>query len=336
MALYPWQNTIWQNLVKRHAKSGLPHALLLTSTKGIGKHELTRTIARWLLCQSESKQHGDVSSCQCHSCQLWEAGSHPDFMLCQPEDNSRQIRIDNVRKVNELIFQTPQISACQVVILRPAEVMNTNAANALLKTLEEPPGESYILLETERFGSVLPTIRSRCQRMTLPVPSREESIDWLAQQGVSQQDAVLALTRNGNAPVAAAEWLSSGTGAKQEKWAQELVQWTTHQLPLDKVASAWAKLEFQDVIQWFYQISCDALKAACGAPSVHLQFAEPVTELQARSVADTQLLITFQKKVQNMLGQLLSGASHYNKTLTTEALLLEWQALNTVTAGVKE
>ncbi|TPD52657.1 MAG: DNA polymerase III subunit delta' [Thalassolituus maritimus] len=330
MALYPWQVDAWSSLVRRHRTAGLPHALLITGSAGIGKHELSLNVARWLLCQNPAEE-----SCgQCHSCQLWAAGSHPDFMLCQPEENSKQIRIDNVRKVNELIFQTPQISQCQVVILRPAEVMNVNAANALLKTLEEPPGESFILLETERFGSVLPTIRSRCQRINLALPSYDASRNWLQAQGVGPADADIALARNGGAPVAAMNWLSSGVATVQEKWVSELQQWTTSSLPLDKIASSWSKLEFQTVIQWFYQWSCDVLKAACGADAKHLQFAGPVTELMGAYVVKREMLVTFQKKLQQILGQLMSGASHHNKTLTLETLLLEWQALTEARAGV--
>ncbi|MCP3865094.1 MAG: DNA polymerase III subunit delta' [Aestuariibacter sp.] len=330
MALYPWQVDAWSSLVRRHRTAGLPHALLITGSAGIGKHELSLNVARWLLCQNPAEE-----ACgQCHSCQLWAAGSHPDFMLCQPEENSKQIRIDNVRKVNELIFQTPQISQCQVVILRPAEVMNVNAANALLKTLEEPPGESFILLETERFGSVLPTIRSRCQRINLALPSYDASKDWLQDQGVGSADADMALARNGGAPVAAMNWLSSGVATVQEKWVSELQQWTTSSLPLDKIASSWSKLEFQTVIQWFYQWSCDVLKAACGAEAKHLQFAGPVTELMDAYVVKREMLVTFQKKLQQILGQLMSGASHHNKTLTLETLLLEWQALTEAKAGV--
>lgn len=330
MALYPWQTDVWTSLVRRHRKAGLPHALLLTGSGGIGKHELALNIARWLLCQSPA----DDACGACHSCQLWAAGSHPDFMLCQPEESSKQIRIDSVRKVNELIYQTPQISASQVVILRPAEVMNPNAANALLKTLEEPAGESFIILETERFGSVLPTIRSRCQRINLSLPMVKESLEWLAAQGVSESDARIALQRNGGAPVSAAHWLSSGVADTQKKWADELVRWTLDQAPLDKIASAWSKLEFQDVVHWFYQISCDMMKSSCGAGVEYLQFAEPVTELQNSVVADQLMLVRFQEKVQQMLGQLMSGASHHNKSLTIEILLLEWQALNKVRSGV--
>merc|ERR1712000_6158 len=180
LAIFPWQDKIWADITHRHSTSGLPHAMLFAGLEGIGKHELALHTAKWLLCRSP----GSSSACgQCHSCQLWDAGSHPDFLSCTPEDGSRQIRIEAIRRVNDFLAQTPQISQCQVVSLHPVEVMNPNAANALLKTLEEPAGESFLLLETERFGSVLPTIRSRCQRIVLNPPSAPESLSWLQQQG---------------------------------------------------------------------------------------------------------------------------------------------------------
>jgi DNA polymerase-3 subunit delta' len=339
MYLYPWQHDLWTNIVRRHRKNGLPHALLVSGPAGIGKHNLSLNIARWLLCQSPAKNDYNEDACgQCHSCQLWAAGSHPDFMLCQPEEGSRQIRIDNVRKVNSMIFQTPQISQCQVVIIKPIDVMNTNAANALLKTLEEPPGESFLLLETERFGSVLPTIRSRCQRISLSIPAYNESLAWFIGTGVAEQDARRALQRNGNAPARAQQWLSSGIGEVQEQWVAQLMGWTKRQAQLGKVADAWLKLEFSDVITWFYHVSCDMMKMAssgdAGCAAEHLTFAEPVTEISGYVAVDKTKLITFQQKLQRILGQILSGAAHHNKSLTIEVLLLEWQELAIVRSGV--
>ena len=321
MSLLPWHNDVWSSLVRRHRGKGLPHALLFSGPAGIGKHELCRHTAKWLLCTNP----GEQACGQCHSCHLWDAGTHPDFMLCQPEEGSRQIRIDNVRRVNELIFQTPQISRCQVVIMKPVEVMNTNAANALLKTLEEPPGESFLLLETERFGSVLPTIRSRCQRISLTAPAAPLSQNWLASQGVSASDATRALQRTNGAPLAALHWLQSGVADAQDGWCDELMRWTRGEAPLNVVAERWGKLEFLDVISWFYSISCDALKMSSGAGPQFCVFADSITELSGIVVPDPAKLIRFQEKLQRILGQLLSGLAMHNKVLTIEVLLLEWQ-----------
>ncbi|CCU72077.1 hypothetical protein TOL_1653 [Thalassolituus oleivorans MIL-1] len=322
-AVLPWQQSVWADLIKRHRHSGLPHALMLTGPKGIGKHDLALHIARWLLCQNPS----DDACGHCHSCQLWAAGSHPDFQIGQPEEGSRQIRIDTVRHINDFISQTPQISRCQVVIIRPVEVMNTNAANALLKTLEEPPGESFLLLETERFGSVLPTIRSRCQRLSLAAPKAELALQWLTATGVQTAIAEHALRMNNNAPLAARDWLSGAAGDTQQRWLELLLQWSKGSAPLQTVADGWSKFELGDIITWFYGLTCDCMKAMMQVPHEHLLYANAVTELSSYAMTDKIKLITLQDKLRLTNGQLLSGASHHNKMLLVESLLLDWQAL---------
>lgn len=323
MSLLPWQESVWQELLKRHQSAGLPHAMLLTGAAGIGKHELALHTAQWLLCRNPG-----MHPCgSCHSCQLWVAGSHPDFMLCLPEDGSRQIRIDAVRKVNEFLAQTPQISRCQVVILSPAEVMNANAANALLKTLEEPPGESYLLLETERFGSVLPTIRSRCQRLVLPTPVLQESLAWLQTQGLQSDLAVQALRLNQGAPLAAREWLQQDRGRQQQQWLQQLGQWSRGDVALQGLAESWSKIEIVDVTAWFYLVLSDCIKANIGVGAAQQTLAGEVASLCDCATLSPAKLITLQASVQSVLGHLMSGQGNYNKQLLCESLLLQWQEI---------
>ena len=323
MSLFPWQEQVWQELLQRQRSGGLPHALLLSGNKGIGKHELALHAAQWLLCQNPGQQ-----ACgECHSCKLWAAGSHPDFLLCVPEEGSRQIRIDAIRKVNDFLAQTPQISRCQVVILSPVEVMNTNAANALLKTLEEPAGESYLLLETERFGSVLPTIRSRCQRLVLTAPATAQALSWLQQQGVDSEQASLALRLNMGAPLAARDWLQQDRSRQQQQWLQQLRQWGRGELSLQPLAESWSKIEITDVTNWFYLVLSDCLKARMGVPAAQQTLAGEVQTLCDCATLDPAKLLTLQAKVQAVLGQLLSGLGNYNKQLLCESLLLHWQAM---------
>ena len=337
MNLYPWQIDNWQQLVKRHRTSGLPHALMFAGSDGTGKHELCRYTAAWLLC----KQPADGPCGQCHSCQLMAAGTHPDFMICQPEEDSRQIRIETIRRLNHFIYSTPQISHCQVVILRPLEVMNLNAANALLKTLEEPPGESFLLLEAERPGSVLPTIRSRCQTISLSLPAHDVSMNWLAGQGIQPEDAEVALKRTANAPLSAYQWLTSDASGQQNHWLEQLQQWTQGSLPLSSVSDKWGK-EFAAVLAWWYDLSCDLMRSASGVPADLCRYGDlahdllngPAADDAAGGVAvDKQKLLVFQDKLQQLNAEIMSGAAHHNKMLTIEVLLLEWRQMFTARVG---
>lgn len=324
MTAFPWQQPVYNDLVRRRRSTGLPHALLLTGLAGIGKHELALYTAKWLLCL----QDGDEPCGQCHSCQLWNAGTHPDFLLCQPEDGSRQIRIEAIRRVNDFLAQTPQISRCQVVNLRPVEVMNTNSANALLKTLEEPAGESYLLLETERFGSVLPTIRSRCQRIALNPPAADESLQWLAAQGYAAEQAEPALRLNHGAPLKAFSWLQGEQSDQQQRWLEQLQQWTQGTAPLQLIAEQWSKqLDLQDVMGWLYSFLSDCLKANMGIADDQLIYGPQVRATLGGAMPPAAKLITLHDRVKEILAALLSGAASYNKQLVIESLLLEWRDL---------
>lgn len=324
MSLLPWLEPAWQELLKRQSK-GLPHALLITGLKGIGKHGFSQHLAQWLLCNNARTQGLEAACGQCHSCQLWLAGSHPDYRESFPEEGSRQIRVDAVRQINEFLAQTPQIGRCQVVSIRPVEVMNTNAANALLKTLEEPAGESYLILETERFGSVLPTIRSRCQRISLALPDKQQALHWLAQQGINDvQQAEQALQLHQGAPLAALAWLKDDNN-QQQQWLQQLGQWSHQQIGLTELASAWSKLELTSLTHWFYTVLLDCMKQQMGVPEAQQGLQGDVQKVLAGSAINTHKLIALQKKVQQILGQLLSGVGNYNKQLMLESLLIDWQ-----------
>ena len=215
MSLYPWQEQAWQDLVRR-SQGGL----LLTGHEGLGKHDFALQLAQWLLCKEAKAKSGAPCGTATAVSSLPQV--RMILLLCEPQEDSKQIKVDDVRKVNEQLVQTPQISHAQVVILRPAEV-NINAANALLKTLEEPSGDSFLIPEAQRSGAVLPTIRSRCQRVHLQAPSTEQGVAWLSAQGLNATQAQHALTRCGNAP-----WRRSNGWPKaawhKKQWLQELAE----------------------------------------------------------------------------------------------------------------
>lgn len=326
MSLLPWHHSAWHDLVRRQHHSGLPHALLFNGRQGIGKHAFALHVAQWRLCV---QPHDEGACGHCHSCLLWQAGTHPDALICQPEEGSRQIRIDAIRHINQFLSQTPQISACQVVVIRPLEVMNLNAANALLKTLEEPPGESLLLLETERIGSVLPTLRSRCQRLVMAPPTTPEALQWLIEQGIDQGSAEWALRFNPQAPLQALQWCQTERVKQVQQWQQQLQQWSDRDIALQAISNDWAKLEFTDVIAWLHQAVNDWLKQQMGIATNELMFAELFQGSATLSGAtvDKSKLLTLQKHCQTLHAQLLSGHGNVNKTLTIESLLLDWRQL---------
>lgn len=172
----PWQGTCWMRLNQQLAEGNLPHALLLASPEDTGKARLALALARLLLCSAP----GDGLNCgKCHACELSASGSHGDLCWLQPEEKSRVIKIDQVRQAVAFARQTASFGTRKVMVLYPADCMNSNAANALLKALEEPSPDTYMVLACHRLHGVPATIRSRCQIVKLPPPLEAESLPWL-------------------------------------------------------------------------------------------------------------------------------------------------------------
>ncbi|MFB0936383.1 MAG: DNA polymerase III subunit delta' [Propionivibrio sp.] len=219
MNILELHDRVWAQLGERRAI--LPHALLLTGHKGIGKFALARSFAESLLCENPGPSRAACGSCL--ACGWLAQGNHPDFRLIQPdamaEDESdseestgkkkpsQQITIDQIRDLDDFLHVGTHRQGVRVVLVHPAEAMNRSTANSLLKSLEEPvPGTLFILISNEP-ERLLPTIRSRCQRLPVPVPERKRSEAWLAQAGIKDAGHWLALA--GGAPLLAVE-LGSG------------------------------------------------------------------------------------------------------------------------------
>jgi len=212
--IYSWQQEIWQKLTQNPEFLG--HALLLKGKKGIGKYEFARQLAKTLLCTApiaERKACGE-----CLSCGWFEQCSHPNFYLVMPEALTvnpggssekeegeeksgsaatkktarQQISVDQIRKLTDFVYMTGHQNGYKVILIYPAEAMNTASANALLKKLEEPPEHVLFILVTHQVQRLLPTVRSRCQQIVMPIPDVETSVAWLKQQAVSDPEACLA------------------------------------------------------------------------------------------------------------------------------------------------
>jgi len=170
----PWQAQTWSRLTLQLAQDQLAHALLLTGPRYTGKTTLALALARLLLCATPL---AGLNCGKCHSCELSASGSHGDFRWLEPEGTSKVIKIDQIRQVVEFIGRTASFGLRKVIVIAPAESMNISAANALLKVLEEPGSNTYLILVCHRPHGLPATVRSRCQFLRPPFPSRGQSLD---------------------------------------------------------------------------------------------------------------------------------------------------------------
>ncbi len=174
-----WLKTSFDAICLQHRQQKLPHGMLIVGHKGDGSGLFMQHLVNFLLCQNPSS----MACGHCKSCQLQQSGHHPDYLVLEPEGKSMTIKVDAIRGMNKKVAETAQQGGNKVVYIESAQKMNANAANALLKVLEEPTQNTFILLETDQLGQTLPTIRSRCRIVQLDKPSIEQSLDYLALNG---------------------------------------------------------------------------------------------------------------------------------------------------------
>lgn len=304
-SLPPW---IARQLVPALASPG--HAHLLHGPAGLGQYELGLALAHAWLC--EQPQHDRTSCGQCPACHLNSVQSHPDLMMLMPEVQmlamgwpmdertrkeleddkkrkpSREIRIDAMRAAIEFCQRTSARGRGRLVLVYPAERMNTITANALLKTLEEPAGQSRIVLCTEAAHAVLPTLRSRCLGHAMRRPQAQEAIDWLVEQGLERSEASALLRASGGQPAQALALHQSGvTAAQWQKLPQAISAGQVQSL------AQWSPAQLTDAMQ---RLCHDLMCQAAGAPARYFDS----SDLPKRPIAMARLNTWARELLQRM------------------------------------
>jgi DNA polymerase III subunit delta' len=243
--LFPWQHVAWQQF--QQLRQRLPHAILFHGPQGIGKTVFAEAVAQSLLCEAPLAQGHACGSCV--SCGWFDQYSHLDYRRIRPEvleesddsskeedavaeesiktaksskASSKDIKIDQIRALADFMNVSTHRQGRRVVVLYPAEALNAAAANALLKTLEEPPPHTVFLLVSNSLDRLLPTILSRCRKFALMQPSSEDALHWLEAQGV--KEAATWLAEQGGAPLAAHASAQSGAHENLEAFLRYLAR----------------------------------------------------------------------------------------------------------------
>ncbi len=267
--LLPWHNLIWESLLHRQTTNSLPHALLFSGGDGIGKKAFAHFFASYLLCMNPTP----TGACgQCRSCHLQKAESHPDFMRVTPEENSQIIKIDQIREVVDFVNSTAMLSGYRIIIISPASAMNMYAANALLKTLEEPTENTLFILICEQSLRVPATISSRCQKIVFSKPATDDALLWLRSQVDENQLQALPLVLNlaFGAPLLARDYFKDDRLSKRQALYDGLVQLRLQQTDPLKFAALWDDKAVPTLLYFLATWSQDLLRFKLVGPDVEL------------------------------------------------------------------
>lgn len=328
----------WAQLGARREQ--LPHALLISGQRGIGKFDLARKFAESLLCENPS---ADSQACgACSACGWLAQGNHPDFRLLQPEalgeapnddseaggkkKPSQQITIDQVRALDDFLHVGTHRHGVRVILINPAEAMNRPTANSLLKSLEEPIASTLFILVTSESERLLPTIRSRCQSLLIPQPAQSRAEQWLRQAGVNEAGRWLALA--GGSPLLAVE-----LGSEERALLDVLIAEMSRGSKIDPLAAAAAvdrvvKAEkrpapLKRMIDWSQKWLFDLTLISAGLPLRYFLAQDQLVQRLAKS-SDTVSLLAFNRKT---IQYKLQCEQPLNTRLFLEEFFLSYAAL---------
>lgn len=320
MSNYPWQKKQWQTLVNQHRQHQLPHAILLHGPSGLGKLDFAIALAKYIFCE----HHGENACEQCRGCHLFSLGNHPDFFLIAPEEKSKSIKIDQIRALTTVLQQTAQRQGFQVAIITPADAMNTAAANALLKTLEEPSGSVILMLVTNERSELPPTIVSRCQSIPFFATADEETLAWLAKElGIQVPQALQLMKFANDAPLAAKALTKTDYQPLREQFFQHLILSRNKQRnPLLKCEPLLIDLVL--TLNIWFTILMDLLRLSANTSTSFLTHNDKVNELQLLvRVVPRSVQLLMVEQVLSALKAMHTGIA-VNQTLLLENLLLQW------------
>jgi len=248
--LAPWQSRMYAQVAATLEAGRLGHAQLFCGPAQLGKRDVAVRLARRVLCESPV----GIDACgACRSCRLLDAGTHPDYRFVSfiPNREGTKLRteivIDQMRELSTQLALTPQFGRAQVAIVDPADAINHAAANALLKTLEEPVPGRYLWLVTAHPARLPATIRSRCQRIEFRLPPGDEARAWLLAQGHAADDVDEALRAAHGHPGLAHDWLRNGGLELRRRVAADLHKLARAEATPQEVAQQWAGDEHADL-----------------------------------------------------------------------------------------
>lgn len=330
-AMLPWHaDTARAELARR---ASWPHALLVHGPRGIGKHALALQFAQALLCETP---RGDGLACgTCAGCRYAVVGQHPDLMrlellVVDPEDDTLEavdaIAIDRVRALTDFVQLTSHRQRAKVAVIAPAERMNAAAANALLKTLEEPPAGTFLILVSDQPGRVPATLRSRCRLLAAPVPAWADACAWLAAEGVRAPELVLA--QAAGAPLRAIAQANPVVQEERQAWIAALTAPETLSAPrlaarIDAGGKDERKARLSRALEWLLAWTSDLARIAAGDAARQNPDAAAALKRLAPRVAPVALF----RYHRSLLQRRAIEAHPLQPRLVAEAMLLDYRAL---------
>jgi DNA polymerase III subunit delta' len=324
MEVYPWQQKQKQRLLEMQQQDRFPHALLLCGPEGIGLQQFAMTFAMQMLCLSKNIDSENACG-TCQSCQLFTAGSHPDLSLIEPEEEGKQLKIAQIRELIEYVTLKSFSGKMKIAIIKSADAMNRATANALLKTLEEPPSQSMLFLLSHKPSNLPITIRSRCQRIDFDPALDEQSINWLESQSFdSNLSADLLLRLSGGGPIKALSMVEDEQLQHRATLVNDLKSLTKKNSDPVQIASNWQSLGSNNIFITLMRIIQDLIRLKLQQERANLVNLDLKEDLQ--DLVNSLDLVALVRNYDFVLYkyQQSTGPMNYNVLSLFEEIVVNW------------
>tara|TARA_B100001013_G_C24599779_1_gene438313 strand:- start:161 stop:1153 length:993 start_codon:yes stop_codon:yes gene_type:complete len=253
--VFPWFES--KNKLLRESYSH--HAYIFEGMRGIGKKIFTLEISKGLLCSSLPNS----AFCNhCQSCHFFDEENHPDFYLIELQNGKKQISIDQIRSLQEPLYESAFLGANKVFVINPVDMMTREAFDAILKNLEEPPANNFFLLVSHRYHSLPQTIKSRCSQLSLNQPDNEEIKSWLNKKFDNNSNIDLAVLFSKGKPLVAAEMLNFDVKNLRINFIKEISELIKTGDNLIGISKSWSKDldEMLLKVEWMSDLLMDCLR----------------------------------------------------------------------------
>lgn len=322
---YPleWHEQAWRSLLDALERDHLAHGLLIFGHHGVGKLHFAQALGHFLLCQQPD---GSKACGHCNSCLLSKAGTHPDMLVVQPEEKGKAIKVDQIRALNQFVAQTSQMSGKKVVIIEPADAMNINSSNALLKTLEEPAGDTHLILVVDSISALMATIRSRCQYYEVQPPSNAQAMSFLKVLYPERDDLDVLISISEQGPFYAKELIEESKLEWRSMLSQGLMDALSGKSTVE-IAESWKPIDLLEALHWLDNWLRDLVVLVMTGDNSRVKNKD-LSSLM-KSVKDRKVDPRFLHRYREILKEMERAAleSHPNKQLIYDRLLIDWKKM---------
>ena len=316
--IHPWQERQWLQIQSAIDAGRLPHAVLLSGAEGMGADTFTRRLLEYLLCDNDKPQQAEAAR------RLLDAGTHPDVLRVLPEEEGKAIKVGPIRNLIGFIHLSSQSGRCKIAIISPAEAMNRSAANALLKTLEEPPPGALLLLLSHYPAALPATIRSRCQRLHFHPVAAATALDWFAEQKQELDDAEALLALARGAPLKALQLHEAGVAERFREITADLLALREGRAAPVGVAEKWLQNAPADLLPWLLAMLARMARLKCGGWSTTAADS-PLNKALSELAADLDLAAILRCYDRLREHQRAQGVFNLNRQGIVEDFTAYWQ-----------